>query len=153
MLLGGPTPAQPPDPTPKAMTLSWRSYPLGRSHKSGFPSSPLPGASLCLHPRTQPQKWRSRHHNRTRKFPFSLQLVPAQAIFRLFLLFWGLSSRSCSWRIRAPGGIAGAAGQQWCNSITSSWESPGLFIPGSEINRVERLKRKNYVGNRPDCIS
>lgn len=53
VLLGGPAPTQSPDPTPKAMTLSWRSHPLGRSHRSGFPSSPLPGASLCLHPRIQ----------------------------------------------------------------------------------------------------
>lgn len=100
------------------------------------------------------QNWRGRHHIRRRKFPFSLQPVPAQAIFRLFLLFLRLSSQSCSWRIRAalraPGGIAVEAEQQWCDSITSSWESPGLLNPGSEINRVERLKGRNYVGNGPD---
>lgn len=84
---------QPPDPTPKAMTVL---------EIPSFGKKPQKWLSFITHPwsflmsPSQNSTWRSSCHIRRRKFPLSHQLIPAQAIFRLLLLVLGLSSQSCS---------------------------------------------------------
>lgn len=134
VLLGGPTPTPAPRSQPKAMTvLEIPSFGKKSQKWLSFITHPW---SFLMSP-SQNSTWRSSCHIRRRKFPLSHQLIPAQAIFRLLLLVLGLSSQSCSRRIRAalwaPGGIAVGARQQQGDSIPSTWESPG-----SEINRTER---------------
>lgn len=148
-LLGGPAPAPAPRSHMKGNDSVLEVPSFRKKPQVASLHHTIPGPSSCLYPGTQPGGTAVTSGGES---SHCLQFVPAQAIFRLFLPFWGLSSQLCSWRIRAalraPGGIAVGAGQQQGDSTTSSWESPGLFIPGSEINRVERAKR-NYVGNGP----
>ena len=161
---GGPSPGswvalhrlQPPDPTLKATAPSQRSHSLGRSHKSHFPSPPIPipAPSSGLHPGPRPggaavAPGGESSHSDTSLFQPGLFLGHSSG-------FGGSGSQSCSRQVsgvprgrgRSQGpkeNCCGSPASSGDDSIASRPESPGGF--GVWDKQV--LKGRNHNCNGP----